>query len=272
MGLDLNDAPEQKTFGVIPDGTFVKLKGKLRPGQFTPSWAEPLDANLFKEANAPSDAVMLDWEFTVMHGEHARSNIWTLMTVEGGKRDEQGASKAGNITKTNLRAMLDSGLGLDPKDMSDAAKAKRRMRGYSDFNGIEFAARLTIEPGQAKPDGSGFYPDKNKVEHIVVPGEPEYVPVMSGQDVPAKPSGSYKPDAHRPAAAKAAATKPAWQQDGLPLGNGGAPATAAGPAAPAWAVSQAGPAAAAGAPAAAPAATGPAAAAPAASGPAWLRQ
>lgn len=243
MPMDLNDAPEQREFGaVIPDGTFAKLKGHIRPGQHTLPSAEQIDAGLFK-ASGSSDAVMLDWEFTVLQGPHARQKIWQLTTVAGGSLDEKGQSKAGNISKAMFRAMIDSALGLDPKDMSDATKAKRVLRGFSDLDGIEFVARVGIEKGGINNQTGGQYPDKNRIAHVVVPGEPEWQPVMAGQEVSAKPTGAVTPRVGAPAAAQQA--KPAWQRDAAP--------------APGW---QNG---------ATPTSPAPAEAAVAAAGPAWLR-
>jgi hypothetical protein len=103
-----------------------------------------------------------------------------------------------------MRAMIDSALGLDPKDTSDAAKAKRNLPSFRSLNGIEFFAKLGIE------SGGGTYPDKNRIAHVVVPGEPQYAPLKAGQEVAsalsqARPSSAAAP---RPAPAQ-----PAWQQD-----------------------------------------------------------
>jgi hypothetical protein len=42
--------------------------------------------------------------------------------------------------------MIDSALGLDPDDNSEEAKAKRRLRGRADFDGIAFVAKIAVEP------------------------------------------------------------------------------------------------------------------------------
>ena len=41
--------------------------------------------------------------------------------------------------------MIDSALGLDPDDHEDA-KAKRRLRGLADLDGITFVAKIAVEP------------------------------------------------------------------------------------------------------------------------------
>ena len=64
----------------------------------------------------------------MVEGPYARRKFWQIFTVAGGKVDEKGQSKGWNISKSTFRAMIDSALGLDPKDESAAAKAKRVIR------------------------------------------------------------------------------------------------------------------------------------------------
>ena len=88
---------------------------------------------------------MLDAEFTVTEGPHIRRKFWQTFTVSGGKVDENGVSIGARITKSTLRAMIDSALGLDPEDMSEATKAKRVLRGFADLSGITFVAKIKVE-------------------------------------------------------------------------------------------------------------------------------
>jgi hypothetical protein len=207
MPINLNNAEPQREMGaLIPDGTFVRLKGKLRPGEYTLPGEEPADNGLFKKSGT-SDVVMLDWEFTVLQGKYAKQKIWQFMTVSGGQLDDKGNSKGGNVTKSMLRAMVDSALGLDPKDMSDAAQAKRMINSYSEFDGIEFVARIGVEKGGEKA-GGGTYDDKNRIAYVVEPNDQEWKLVMEGQEVPPKPSGVVR--GGRPGAGAATAGR-SWQ-------------------------------------------------------------
>ena len=142
---DLNDAqPQMPPIGeLIPDGTFAKVKMTIRPGGLNGS--TPMDAGLLK-ASQSSDAKMLDCEFTVVEGPYARRKFWQNFTVAGGKLDDKGQSKGWNISKSAFRAMIDSALGLDPKDESAAAKQKRVIQGLKQLDGIVFAARIMVEP------------------------------------------------------------------------------------------------------------------------------
>jgi hypothetical protein len=78
--------------------------------------------------------------------------------------------------------MIDSALGLDPKDESAAAKQKRIIQGLKQLDGIVFAARIMIEPAS-----SPQYKDQNKLANVVLPGEPQYTATMRGESVPAEP-------------------------------------------------------------------------------------
>lgn len=245
MSFDMNDAEPQKSGELIPDGTFAKVTMTIRPGG-TDGQSE-IDRGLLKASNAPgSDVLMVDAEFTVAEGPHVRRKFWQMFTVSGGKVDEQGVSIGWKISKGSFRAMIDSALGLDPSDMSDAAKAKRILRGLADLNGITFVAKIKVEPSD-----DPRYGDSNKLDRVVLPSEPEWRKVMDGEVLAPSPSTRARPKAAspaspaapawgQPAASPPASAAPAWSRPAQP---GTAPATAA---------------------TAAPAAT------PAPSGPAWL--
>jgi hypothetical protein len=172
MSIDFNDANEQRADGVIPDGTYCGLRLEIRPGGENIEGCAEADLGLFKLSQT-SDAAYLVCELTVTSGPHAGRKVYQNFVVSGGKLNEAGVSKAWNISKDTMRAMIDSAFGLDPKDMSDLTKKKRRMSGFRDLNGIEFFARLGVERGGETPDG-GQYPDRNRIAHVVVPGELHY--------------------------------------------------------------------------------------------------
>jgi len=250
MTYDMNDAQPQVTGELIPDGTYARVAMHIRKGGV--DGAGDLDKGLLKASNQPgSDVLSLDTEFTVLEGPHARRKFWQAFTVSGGKLDEEGQSIGWKITKSTFRSMIDSALGLDPQDMSEAAKSRRLLDGLSQMSGITFIGKIKIEPSD-----NPRYPDRNRLDRVVLPNEPEWQKVMNGEHVPPAPStrprAAAKPEGDKPAwgqgnAAPPAAAKPAW---GGALG-------ASAPAQPASAsTSQAAPA-----PAPAPAAK---------PGPAWL--
>ncbi|OJU28510.1 MAG: hypothetical protein BGN91_07900 [Nitrobacter sp. 62-13] len=235
MMFDMNDAEPQKSGELIPDGTFAKVTMSIRPGGV--DGQSEIDQALLKAPKDPSsDVRMLDCEFTVAEGPHAKRKFWQMFTVQGGKVDENGVSIAWKISKSTFRAMIDSALGLDPQDMSEVAKQKRILRGLADLNGITFVAKIKVEASE-----DARYSDQNRLDRVVLPNEKEWKLVMDGKDVPASPSRS------RGAGSKAAAAQPAWTQGAAPGGQPpAAPRSSQAPSAPAW--SQ--PASGAGAPAA----------------------
>ncbi|CAH0124332.1 hypothetical protein ROS9278_00018 [Roseomonas sp. CECT 9278] len=237
---DMNDAELPRGSDLIPDGTFAKVTMVIRPGGV--DGQGEADRGLLKASRGGGDTAMVDGEFTVAAGPHIRRKFWQTFTVVGGKVDEHGVSIAWKISKGTFRAMIDSALGLDPQDMGEAAKAKRVLRGLSDLSGITFAAKIRVEPAN-----DPRYSDSNRLDRVVLPGEPEYARIMAGEPVPASPSGQR---AAKPAAAPVP-TAPAWASTAAPQ--------AAAPMSPSWA-----------APAAAPSAPPPRSAPPAAGGPAWL--
>jgi len=168
MNLDMNDVEPQAGGGLIPDGTFAKVTMKIRRGGVDGSGE--LDRGLLKASNAPgSDVLMLDAEFTVTEGPHARRKFWQNFTVQGGKVDEHGQSIGWKISKSQFRAMIDSALGLDANDMTEAAKSKRVLRGLADLDGITFVAKIRIEPSR-----NPAYGDSNKIDFVVPATAPEW--------------------------------------------------------------------------------------------------
>ncbi len=263
MTYNFNDVEPHQGTDLIPDGSFAKVVMTVRPGGVDGQGGH--DKGLLKASNTPgSDVLSLDCEFTVAEGPHARRKFWQLFTAAGGKVDENGASIGWNISKRMVRAMIDSALGLDPEDMSDAARQKRQLRGLADLNGIAFVARIMVEP-----NNDPRYPDRNRLDRPVLPNEKEWRAVMNGEAVPPAPSRSRGTGTASPAPAQ---TQAAWQQPQAQP----APASAA----PAWqqtaaqAATQAAPQGHAAAPAGEGAQPAPSAAqpapAPVPSGPDWL--
>lgn len=204
--FDFNDAePQMGPIGeLIPDGTFAKVRMTIRPGGV--DGPTPGDKGLLRAA-ANSDARMIDCEFVITAGPLARKRFWQNFTVAGGKLDQAGQSIAWKISKSIFRAAIESATGLDPKDMSDAAKQKRTINSLSQLNGIEFAARIMIEPG------SEGYRDQNRLANVVVRGDAQYEAVMRGEYVEPDPVNAQP-------------RKPKAQASGAPSWGSGQPAAA----------------------------------------------
>ena len=241
--FDMNDAELPRGTDPIPDGSFAPVTMRVRKGGH--DGQGDFDRGLLKPTKTPgSDVLMLDCEFTVVAGPLARRKFWQTFTVVGGKVDEHGVSIAWKISKGVFRAMIDSACGLDPQDMSEAARAKRVLRGLADLDGITFAAKIKVEPAS-----DPRYSDSNRLDRVVLPNEPDYRRIMAGEAMAAIPSQQRAPRAApatgsgtaaawatAPAAAPAAAPTPSWQRQAPAAPPTQVPAPAPQPASggPSW--------------------------------------
>jgi len=204
MTFDLNDAEPPKSNDLIPDGTFAKVTMVFRDG--TVDGESELDRNLLRHSNATgSDVLLIDAEFTVTEGPFARRKFWQTFTVAGGKLDDAGVSIGWKITKSTFRAIMDSALGLDPKDDTPAAKEKRVIKGLSQLSGLTFVAKIKVEASRNPSFGSS-----NKLERIVVPTEHEWQKIINGDVVPPQPA--LRSATKTPSPLKAA--QQPWQRSG----------------------------------------------------------
>ncbi len=112
------------SFELVPADTIAKVALAIRPGGVG-------DGGWLTQSRT-SDAQYLNCEFVVTEGDYTKRKFWSNLTVSGGKVDEKGHSKAGNITRATLRAILESARGIKPEDDSDEAKSKRLVQGFRD--------------------------------------------------------------------------------------------------------------------------------------------
>lgn len=198
--FDFNDANEQRagfSGDLIPEGTIAIVIASLRPGGQGPE-------GILRGSD--TGASMLDFEFTIQGGEYDRRKIWNLYVVDG---VTEGHEKAKNISKSALRAMLESARNIRPEDTSPAAVQARQISGYNDLNGLTFPVEIGVDGGKLKDKTAGpsgeRWPDKNIIRSIVTPDKPEYQ--SAGVSAP---SASQVKTASATGAAKPAAGKPSW--------------------------------------------------------------
>jgi hypothetical protein len=72
------------------------------------------------------------------------------------------------LGRKKLRAIVDSAYGLNPKDESDEAQEKRRLKSYDELNGLRFYAQIEERPGQGK------YGPSNTIDFVITPDLPDY--------------------------------------------------------------------------------------------------
>lgn len=209
--FDFNDAEQQQSFDLIPRGTAAKVRMTLKPGAhdnpemgWTVGWAtESFDTG----------AVYLACEFVILEGPFAKRKVWTNIGLHSPK-----GPTWGNMGRTFIRAALNSARNVHPADNSPQAQAARRISGFGDLDGLEFAARIDIEK-----DGRGE--DRNTVKAAIEPDHRDYALIMGV--VPKGSSGggqsgapatvaapNYTPPAAaaRPAQSTVPSGKPAWAQ------------------------------------------------------------
>ena len=166
MTYDFNDAESNSGFDLIPAGTIAPMIMTIRPGQAGDGgWLTPSNS---------SDYRYLNLEFVITDGPFAKRKFWGNMMVEHPRPTEERVAKTLGISRSKLRGILESARGIDPKDESDAAKAKRIVQGYGDFSGLEFVGKIAIQKG------SGGYADKNELDCAVPVTSPDYAKAKSG--------------------------------------------------------------------------------------------
>lgn len=196
MSFDFNTAePQQAGAGsLIPDNTIVTVVSTLRPGGHGPGgWLK---------TNNNGSCLMADFEFTISGGPFDRRKVWSMFVIEG---ETEGQMKAAEISRSKLRAMLESAFGVLPDDKSPEA-IKARQAGWQDFDGLKFCAKLGVEKGKPKDPTnphSEFYPDRNTLKAIITPNERDYVNPGPQMAKISSPTGS-------PSSNAAPANKPKW--------------------------------------------------------------
>jgi hypothetical protein len=196
--FNFNNAPAQRSFDIIPDGTVATLHATVRPGGAGEGrWLKPSKKN---------DSEGLDLEFTVVDGEYAKRKFWMLLTVAG---TTPGHAQAASISNGILRAMLESARNIRPDDNSPAAIQARCVAGYGDFNNIRFVGHI----GVAQPQNG--YPAKNILREVITPDRTGWRPVEQVATQPsAAAAGSAAPATTTPTPQAAAPTgsvkRPGW--------------------------------------------------------------
>jgi hypothetical protein len=187
--FDFNTATEQRDFDVIPDGTLAVVQANVRAGNAG-------EGGLLKRSKN-GEAEGLDCQFTVVEGPHAKRKFFSFMVLSG---TTDGHAQAADITKSRLRAILESARGIKPQDVSEAAK-KARVAEYGDFDGIRFMVRIGVEPAK------GDYKAKNILASVITPDQKEWRPIE--QPDRSQLDGRWSKTEATPSNV---ITKPAWAQ------------------------------------------------------------
>jgi hypothetical protein len=184
MPFDYSSAPPPRDVELIPHGSIATVVMQVRAGGAG-------EDGLLKRSK-DGGCEMLDCEFVVTDGEFKRRKFWGYYILAG---TTDGHAKAMEISQGTLRQILESARGIKPDDMSPGAR-ERRTADLKDFNGLSFIAKIGIEKGRPRNDGSGEnYADKNILAAVITPDKKGWHPVdqlppSSGGSGPSTPSST----------------------------------------------------------------------------------
>jgi hypothetical protein len=213
---DFNYAEQQQSFDLMPKGTIARVRMTVKPGGYddpSQGWVGGYATQSFD-----TGSIYLACEFVVLEGEYAKRKLWSNV----GLHSPKGATW-GNMGRTFIRAALNSARNVLPQDNSPQAAAARRIEGFHELDGLEFAARIDQEK-----DSRGDL--RNVVRIAIEPDQPEYASLMgvaskvskpgSGGGNSGAPAQAAPASAHTRASAptptppqqRAVSGKPAWAQ------------------------------------------------------------
>jgi hypothetical protein len=195
MAYDYTEAPPQREQELIPHGTVATVSLKIRAG------GAGEDGLLKRSKDGTCE--MLDLEFVVVDGPHVKRKFWEYMILAG---TSDGHAKAADFSRSKLRAIVESARGIKPDDMSPQARLARTAD-LKNFDGMTFIAKIGVDKGKPKNDGSGdAYPDKNILAAVVTPDKKDWHHVEQPPPFHGDGGGSGA----TPAAPAAGITKPVW--------------------------------------------------------------
>jgi len=208
MSMDFNNAEKQfdsgGDFEPIPEDTLVDLVFTIKPGHVG-------DGGWLTQGK-PSAKSSGGWQYisaemTIIGGDYDKRKVWqNFMWNCVGPTDAASAEKTANITRSNLRALLESARNIQPADESPAGQQGRQINDFGDLNGMQFKAKLRIEPGN---DG---YAAKNQIKVIITPDMPEYgaAPQQAVATAPVQVGQAADAVVAQAATTQPAGNTPAW--------------------------------------------------------------
>jgi len=186
-------------FELIPEGTIARAILLIKPNYLT--LEEFSNTPMFKES-PHSSAKYIETEFTIVGGKFDKRKVWQNIFFDGDAKNDQGISKARINGLRTLRLLVDSMLGLDPKDVTPESNNKRKIPGVDALQGQEFCIKIGIEKG------TNGYSDKNKMVSPIAADHKEYIP--SGHAPQAAAPIQQSNPTSEPQATTAGSVVPPW--------------------------------------------------------------
>jgi len=153
MGKRKASCPKCQKDNLIPDGSEVQVKLKIRPGRFNDyklGWTDGM------ASEGKAGAIYLNCEFSVLSPPHSGKKIFSLI----GLRSPKGPWW-GNKGRELIRSILNSSNNIEPDDCTPEAVNLRRLKSLKDLDGVVFDARVKAVKGD---DGRW----KNEIDTAVV--------------------------------------------------------------------------------------------------------
>jgi len=196
MAFDYSNAPAMRgDFEPIAAGTIATVALHIEPGNA----GEDGLLTRSKDGGCEMLAIVL----TVIDGPFKGRKLWQYLILQG---TTPGHAQAADISRGVLKAILDATRGLKPDDMSDAARAARTVE-LKDFEGATFLAKIGVEKGGPKNDGSGEnWPDKNTLAMVITNDKKEWRPI----DQPPPFEGSTSTSSNSDGASSLPVERPSW--------------------------------------------------------------
>lgn len=198
---DFNSADDQMDFDLIPRGTKVKVRMTIKPGGFddpSQGWTGG-----YATQSTTTSSVYLNCEFVITEGKFAKRKVFSLIGLFSSKGPEWS-----NMGRTFIKGILNSAKNLHPQDNSPQAQEQRRINGFADLDGIEFAARIDVEKDS---DGES----KNVIKAAITSDNKAYADVMNAGGISPQSQGtSVNSVVQQQSQPKDAvtATRPSWAQ------------------------------------------------------------
>jgi hypothetical protein len=211
MPFDYSQTTDPRDYAaLIPHGTIATVQMRIRPGS--------VGEDGMLKRTAKGDAEMLDCEFVIVDGDHAKRKFWDNFLLEGTTPDQQAMALT---NRGRLKKILESARGIKSGDTSEQALAAYKAD-LKDFDNILFIAKIGVRKGEPKKDKDGKltggnWDDKNYLAAAIGPDHKEWHPVE--QPPPFNGDGGAAAAASGPASAPASTstdstsapiTPPAW--------------------------------------------------------------
>ena len=195
--FNLNEANQQSsgTGGAIPPNSCVVVKMHLRTasevssGRRNPAMqgSHPL---LIKSGR--SSLEYLDTVLEVVQGKYTGRKIFHKFNILGAQTE--GQRKAVDISRSQIRALVECAKQIDPEDMSPQACQARNVD-PEEMEGMTFPILVKCEPSQALNKAGTEYYCNNALVRVIVPSDKQWKElqekgeVISDEPVPTYPAG-----------------------------------------------------------------------------------